>query len=485
MWNAFTLTGPSATEKALKEDPIQFKNVLTSSDLSTQYRSNNILLLEYLQRPKTQHELINLIRSSNDRELLKCVVNLFQSSNVYLCTLFANNLILLNECVEALNDDANGGYGAGLISRFLLRTFDYMYDDIAEALRLGDDSYITIIKHVDRSVVFQSITDLINPVHSGIHLFCWYLFMTLLQDLSEDDQNDIHNQFFTIKTIGEKDLYEDLKKIDLTEAHKFNIAELLKYYFKIPKNDWNDEDAKLHLDEFEKAFTIFLIRIPNDKIHPKYFEVISEFGYINLDLVIKVSKLIENEMDNNDDIMSIRFADTALKYMAHVIKISNQDIETIILDSIRAIKYVLFNPNSTFFALQGCKSIVKYLILRKSIIAKEILPKILIRANKYLNDKSCNEIKLKRPFIYWMAYRLKGAHLFKSSVEQLEKWKKGDISLVSQENNLDIIPNTFDGIDKDDFECELHENGDCQNDSDDSDGNVPEPPFIPEDCKYE
>lgn len=453
MFRSLASSGPSATELALGKEGVTLEEVLSAADLATQYRTNNPKLMEYFQKPATQHELIELTRTMSRRELLKYVIGLFQSSNTYLHSLFANNLQLINESTKCIDDSPNGGYGIGLISRFLARAFDLWPAEVSEILRLGDHTYSALLRNLNRSVIYQAITDLINPVYKGIHVFCWNMFLVLTLELPEECQNIIRQQYLTIKTIGERDLFDEIKDMKFTDEHKFNISELLKMYFHIPKNDWVDDDARIHFQVFEKAFNFFMINIPDAKFHPKYYEVAAEFQEYNFDLGKRAIKDIKNKETQEEN---QQLVETALTYLSHLISknVSGDAVfaekEYLFSESVKIIRNILINQKCTCFVLDGCTKLVASLIEQNSKISQKYLPQILIRAHHCIKER--NEVHQKQPFVYLMAFMLKDCQQFGSKKNEIVKWETGK-ELTADKINEEVLPIYDQSLDEnEDFE---------------------------------
>jgi hypothetical protein len=125
--------------------------------------------------------MIDILTTSTTRAAHKKYIQLYQGSTSDVFWPFARNLVFAEE-VAAKLDVETAAYGVGTLSRMFARSVDQFGEAVAELLRISDGGslIVSIIRHLEQSVVFQSVIDVVSEQHPEFIFFAWYLFRALV-----------------------------------------------------------------------------------------------------------------------------------------------------------------------------------------------------------------------------------------------------------------------------------------------------------------
>jgi hypothetical protein len=179
--------GPKAsgeTQRYVLGDRPTFSGLVELPDLSTEYRNRNKWLMEFLTRPETVSELFRILKTTTDRAIHKKIIPLFQTGTMDLFLPFARDLTLTREAYDILDErTSQAAYGVGSISRMVSRALDrWALDclDLFRASHLTERPLIeSVLSHLDKGVVYQTIADVLNEQHEEGVLLMWYIFRAI------------------------------------------------------------------------------------------------------------------------------------------------------------------------------------------------------------------------------------------------------------------------------------------------------------------
>ena len=240
----------------LRKNP-PLKEVFESPDFDIDFRNADYELMAYLLSEEHSKEFVdNLI--TGDRTYHERISKIFQSTNnTQFHRLLASNKHFTDYAFRTLDPAIEDGkineqltdrklYAAGTLSRLLSRAIGNSKDDIAE-LFLADRGDGPIFKkiclHLEKSLVYQQISDLVSQDHKEAILMMWYMFRMLAEDY-EIPNSKLPMEVFMVSTA----------KGTMTLEQKGRAVDLLVMFFQAARAERESSDEgeqPARLSEFE------------------------------------------------------------------------------------------------------------------------------------------------------------------------------------------------------------------------------------------
>lgn len=259
-----------------KEPKPSIEQLLNCQSLVEQYRSNNKRLISRLMEEDIQFDLYKFILETKEKAKEKLFTSLFQTSNNLLHEVFCKNIRITEFIISQLDSTPEpSNFKIGIITRLISRAFDIWPEETSELFRVSKILYPIIIKHLDKSSVFQSIADFMNDTHPGLTLFIWHCFMAISKKKYEGENRPLCVYL-------ESDLELDFA---ITDKHIYNIINLLKQFFEFKEGkaggmencviDYISETSDLNPELFAVAKFIG----PNEKVAKAALNCIQKYHH--------------------------------------------------------------------------------------------------------------------------------------------------------------------------------------------------------------
>jgi hypothetical protein len=258
--------GPKSTgetTRLLESGHPSISAVLDSSDFNIEIRNKNPQLLAFLVSPAALEDLVTLLTTNRTRNAHKKFVQLFQGSATEIFSPVARNLTFVRHVVDQLDhfNEEFVAYGVGTLSRMFTRAMDKWPLGVGELIRLSEleppGVLTTLVKHLDKGVVFQGMIDLISETHPEVTLLVWYVFRALAGPTYTVEPNKIPRKVF----LAPQPNFGDFK---ITTGYRLRAYEILAAFFQI---------SFPHVADFKAVVADWLATVPVEGFCAGMFEI--------------------------------------------------------------------------------------------------------------------------------------------------------------------------------------------------------------------
>ena len=282
-------------KKLLAQPDPPLKDVLSSPDFQQELRNADYELMGYLLSERRTKELVDSLKTA-DRAYHKRITDIFQGTNTRPTRLFATNKTFVDYALRTLDPviDSDGKidqaqtdrnlYAAGTLSRCASRAIGEWKDDITQ-LCLSDQGDGPILRklclNLDKSVVYQVLSDFVSHEHKDAAVFTWYLFLMLSKGIQQQDTivTSELNRPMNVFMISEVDTA-------LPRQHWKRAISLLTQFFQAEHSEHQSdgEEETTKATEFEGVVGMWVEGVSEEtmKENPTLYEMASGLAPIHV-----------------------------------------------------------------------------------------------------------------------------------------------------------------------------------------------------------